>query len=78
MKEHPARLKLMIGILLFFGIGLMIAIPTFFYLRKGPVDYWMPLLLASAAGGYGAWLIFFLAIRIYRWFSKVRNASQTK
>jgi len=78
MKERHARLKLMIGILLFFWIGLMIAIPTFYYLRKGPVDYWMPLLLGSAAGGYGAWLIFALGIRICRWFSKACSVSKTK
>jgi hypothetical protein len=78
MKERYPRLTFALWISLFFGIGLMISMPTFFYLRKGPEDYWMPLLLGSATGGFGAWIVFALGIRIYCRLSEACSGSQTK
>ena len=63
-KSH--RVKVWVGILVFFGVSAVIgSAVALYYIRLG-TSVVAAIFLGSGAGGVGAWLVFAISIKAYR------------
>jgi len=64
--DSPISLKVWAGVILFFGIGVAIALVTGMALLRRGETLIGAIIFGSIAGGYGAWLVFFIGYRVMR------------
>jgi hypothetical protein len=77
-NDEPNPVKEWTGLILFFGVGVAIGLPTaLMYITDG-VSYGFAIALGAFLGGYGAWLIFFLSHHIIAFIRRLFHSNESE